>query len=95
MAERGLGTGKINYSIHDTIAVVIQVGQKMSYLHDFHYAMFVVGKSPVRTMGQTAATRLDAFRIPSFRLVDQQLTVIPRIVAIIIFASRAIDQLRA
>jgi hypothetical protein len=50
MAERGLGTGKINYSIHDTIAVVIQVGQKMSYLHDFHYAMFVVGKSPVRTM---------------------------------------------
>ena len=47
MAERGLCTGKINYSIHDTIAVVIKVGQKMSYLHDFHCPIFVVGKRSV------------------------------------------------
>ena len=47
MAERGLYTGKINYSIHDTVAVIIKVGQKMSYLHDFHYASFVVGKGTV------------------------------------------------
>src|ERR1700738_30062 len=35
MAERGLCTGKINYGIHHTIAVVIKVRQNMRYLHDF------------------------------------------------------------
>ena len=46
MAEPGLCTGKIDHSIHDTIAVIIRVGKKMSYLHDFHYASFVDGKGP-------------------------------------------------
>jgi hypothetical protein len=45
MAERGLCTGKINYGIHHTIAVVIKVRQNMSYLHDFTVPITICTKS--------------------------------------------------